>query len=77
MNFAEYRRNWDKASAASAPAIPIVAFTPKDLIRLEAEEVYISDSTTLIDVDRLRRIQSALYQCVTKPRDLILPDFPC
>jgi hypothetical protein len=59
MNFAEYRRAFDNQLNETSFAIPILAFLPKDIIRLETSEPTFPEPG-LVDVDKLRSIYYVL-----------------
>lgn len=59
MNFVEYRKALDTQLNENSFAVPILAFVPKDIIRLESNEPTFSDPG-LVDVDKLRSIYYVL-----------------
>jgi hypothetical protein len=59
MNFAEYRKAFDNQLNETSFAIPILAFLPKDIIRLETSEPTFPEPG-LVDVDKLRSIYFVL-----------------
>jgi hypothetical protein len=59
MNFAEYRKAFDNKLNETSFGIPILAFLPKDIIRLETSEPTFPEPG-LVDVDKLRSIYYVL-----------------
>lgn len=59
MNFMEYRRALDAQLNETTFAIPILAFVPKDIIRVESSEPTFSEPG-LVDMDKLRSIYYVL-----------------
>lgn len=59
LNFVEYRRALDVQLNEHSFAVPILAFVPKDIIRLESNEPTFSDPG-LVDVDKLRSLYFVL-----------------
>lgn len=59
MNFADYRKSFDAKLTECSFGIPILAFLPKDIIRLETNEPTFPEPG-LIDFDKLRSIYYVL-----------------
>ena len=75
MNFVEYRKALDVQLNETSFAVPILAFVPKDIIRLESNEPTFSEPG-LVDVDKLRSIYYVLQHLSFANSDTFLKLHP-